>query len=52
MNKIDEEGRLHIDDDDARGGQTTGHVRWILGIGLGGAIIAMSAIWIFQALYG
>ena len=52
MNQIDEEGRLHIEDDDARGAVATGHVRWILGIGLGGAIIAMSLIWIIPALYG
>lgn len=52
MSETDEDGRVHIEDDDARGGETTGHVRWILGIGLVGAIVAMSLIWIIPALYG
>ncbi|MHA7819924.1 MAG: hypothetical protein ACX930_09790 [Erythrobacter sp.] len=52
MSEIDEEGRVHIEDDDARGAHTTGHMRWVLGIGLLAAIIAMSVIWIFPALYG
>jgi hypothetical protein len=52
MNQTDEDGRLHIEDDDARGAHTTGHLRWILGIGLAGAVIAMSLIWIIPALYG
>lgn len=50
MSSTDEQGRVHIDDDEVRGAQTTGHLRWILGIGLVAAIIAMSAVWIIPAL--
>ena len=52
MSTTDDDGRIHIDDEEARGGHTTGHMRYVLGIGLLIAIIAMSAIWIFPALYG
>ena len=50
MSNSDKDGRVHIDDQDARGGETTGHLRWILGIGLVAAIIAMSVVWIIPAL--
>jgi len=43
---------IHIEDDDARAAHTTGHMRYVLGIGLLLAIILMSAVWIFPALYG
>ena len=43
---------IHIEDDDARGAQPTGYMRYVLGIGLLLAIIAMSLIWIIPALYG
>ena len=43
---------IHIADDDARGAHTTGHMRYVLGIGLAAAVIAMSLIWIIPALYG
>lgn len=43
---------IHIEDDDARGAHVTGHMRYVLGIGLLAAIIAMSLIWIIPALYG
>ena len=43
---------IHIEDDDARGAHTTGHMRYVLGIGLAAAVIAMSLIWIIPALYG
>ena len=52
MSEIDEDGRVHIEDDDARGAQTTGHMRWVLGIGLAAAIIAMTLVWIIPSLYG
>ena len=52
MSTTDEQGRVHIEDDEARGAQTTGHLRWILGIGLVGAIIAMTLVWVLPALYG
>ena len=50
MSEIDAEGRIHIEDDDARGAHTAGHMRYVLGIGLLAAIIAMSMIWIIPAL--
>lgn len=50
MSNTDKDGRVHIEDDDARAAQTTGHLRWILGIGLVAAIIAMSVVWIIPAL--
>lgn len=50
MSNTDNEGRVHIDKEDARGGRTTGRLRWILGIGLVAAIIAMSVVWIIPAL--
>lgn len=52
MSTTDEEGRVHIEDDDARGAQTTGHMRYVLGIGLFLAVILMSLVWIVPSLYG
>jgi hypothetical protein len=46
----DKNNSIHIEDDDARAGETTGVLRWILGISLLLAIIAMSAVWIIPAL--
>jgi hypothetical protein len=43
---------VHITTDEARGGETGHGVRYVLAIGLGTAIVALSAIWIFQALAG
>ncbi|MGB7408134.1 MAG: hypothetical protein WA908_06470 [Pontixanthobacter sp.] len=37
---------VHIDDTEASGGQKTGHVRWILGIGTLLAIVLLSIVWI------
>jgi len=42
----------HIETNDARGGQTPHIVRWVLGISLLLAIIAMSAVWIIPAISG
>ena len=52
MSTTDEEGRVHIEDDDARAAHTTGHMRYVLGIGLVLAIIVMSLVWILPTLYG
>ncbi|WP_299194114.1 hypothetical protein [uncultured Erythrobacter sp.] len=52
MSNTDEDGRIHIEDEDARGGETSGHMRYVLGIGLFIAIVAMSLVWIIPALYG
>jgi hypothetical protein len=41
---------VHIEDDDARAASTPGILRWILGISLLLAIVALSGIWIFGAL--
>lgn len=41
---------VHLEDDEARGGQTPHIVRYVLGISLGLAILAMSAVWIWRAL--
>lgn len=48
----DDNKAIHIEDDDARGAHTTGVMRYVLGIGLFIAIIAMSAVWIVPALWG
>ena len=42
--------QLHVETDEARGGSTPNTLRWILGISLILAVIAMSAIWIVPAL--
>lgn len=41
---------IHLDDTEASGGEKTGHMRWVLGIGLLLAIVAMSASWIVPTL--
>ncbi|MDE1467697.1 hypothetical protein [Aurantiacibacter sp. D1-12] len=41
---------VHIEDDDAKAGETTGHVRWILAISLLAALVVMSLVWIIPAL--
>jgi hypothetical protein len=42
----------HIETDDARAGETSGTMRYVLGISLGLAVIAMSIAWIIPALMG
>lgn len=44
-----EGAELHSETDNARAGSTPNIVRWVLGISLAAAIIALSAIWIFGA---
>lgn len=44
------DGETHIDDDDARAGATPGVMRYVLGISLLLAIIAMTIAWVTGAL--
>ena len=46
---VDESRTVHRTAEEARGGSTNNIMRWVLGISLAAAIIAMSAIWIFGA---
>ncbi|GAA4643039.1 hypothetical protein GCM10023115_09990 [Pontixanthobacter gangjinensis] len=48
MHKDGEE--IHVSESEASGGTKTGHMRWVLGIGLLLAIGFMSLIWITGAL--
>lgn len=48
----DKDETIRIEDDDARAGETTGVMRWVLGIGLLIAVIAMSVVWIIPAIWG
>ncbi len=41
---------VHIDDTEASGGQKTGHVRWILGIGTLLGVVLLSIVWITGSL--
>ena len=41
--------QIHIEDDDAMAGESTGRVRWILALSLLAAIGILSAIWITGA---
>ncbi len=40
---------VHVETDDARGGESTGVMRYVLGISLVLAIVLLSAIWMFGA---
>lgn len=42
---------VHIETNDARGGSTPHVVRWVLGISLGLAVVAMSAVWIIPTVF-
>ena len=48
----DQNNETRIEDDAARAASTPGILRYILGISLLLAIIAMSAVWIIPALWG
>ncbi|WP_185960243.1 hypothetical protein [Erythrobacter insulae] len=48
----DNKDEIHIEDDDARAAHTTGKMRYVLGIGLLIAIIAMTVVWILPYLTG
>lgn len=52
MSNTDKDGRVHIEDDEARAASTPGILRYILGISLVLAIVALSVIWIVPALFG
>lgn len=43
-------GEIHIDDTEASAGETSGHMRWVLGAGLALAIGLLTIIWITGAL--
>jgi len=49
-NENENNGSMHIEDENARAGRETGRMRWVLGIGTLIAIIAMSIAWIVPAL--
>ncbi len=42
--------KVHIEEDDAKAGSNEGVVRWVLGISLLLAIVAMTVIWVTGAL--
>ncbi|RDC60674.1 hypothetical protein HME9302_01889 [Alteripontixanthobacter maritimus] len=44
-----EGNEVHVDAEEASGGEKTGVMRWVLGIGTLLAILGLSAIWIFGA---
>jgi len=44
------DGEIHMETDEARGASSPNVVRWVLGIGLLLAIVAMSLAWIIPAL--
>jgi len=48
MHKEGEE--IHVDTAEASAGETSGHMRWVLGTGLLLAIVVLSLIWITGAL--
>ena len=43
---------IHIEDDDARAASTPGIMRYVLGISLLLAVIAMTIVWLIPALSG
>lgn len=44
--------QVSLNETEASGGRKVGAMRWVLGISLTLAIIAMSAVWIIPALMG
>ena len=46
----EDDGAIHIEDDDARAAATNTGMRWVLAIGMLLAVIAMSLMWIIPAL--
>ena len=44
------DGKVHIEDDEARAAVGNTGLRWVLGIGLTLAIIAMTLVWLIPAL--
>ncbi|MFC3097977.1 hypothetical protein [Alteraurantiacibacter palmitatis] len=41
---------VHIETEEARAGESTGIMRWVLGISLTLAVVAMSVVWLIPAL--
>lgn len=50
MSTTDNKGRTHIEDDEARAATSPGIVRYVLGISLVLAVIAMTIAWVSGAL--
>ena len=48
----DDKEEIHIEDDDAMAAVKVGAMRWVLGISLAAAVIAMTLVWIIPAIYG
>lgn len=48
----DDKDQIRIEDDDARAAVTNTGLRYVLGISLVLALIAMSAVWIIPAIWG
>jgi hypothetical protein len=48
----DKNDPIRIEADDARGAHTTGYMRYVLGIGLFLAVVAMSIVWLVPVLFG
>lgn len=46
----DRDGEIHIEDDEARAAVSNTGMRWVLGIGLALAVVAMTLIWVIPAL--
>lgn len=46
------DGEIHIFDDEARAAAGNTGLRWVLGVGLLLAIIAMTLVWVVPALTG
>ena len=44
------DGRIYIEDDDARGAVTNTGLRWVLAISLLLAVVAMTLVWVIPAL--
>lgn len=47
-----EDEEIHIENDEARAAESSGHMRYVLGIGLLLAIVVMSVVWIVPAVWG
>lgn len=43
---------VHVTTEEARGGETGHGVRYVLGFGLVIAVLALSGLWIYQAMAG
>lgn len=43
---------IHVSETEASGGRKDGVMRWVLGISLALAVIAMSVVWIIPAITG